>query len=56
MIVKFDSNGGHRLTMTMQDIIDEVRLALTGHVLNLEIEDSQIEAIVKKAMREVERF
>lgn len=42
--------------MKMQDIIDEVKLELTGYLLDLEIEDSTIVSVVKKALRELERF
>jgi len=42
--------------MKMQDIIDEIKLELTGYILEMEIEDSTIKSVVKKAMREIERF
>lgn len=42
--------------MTMQDIIAEIKLELTGYVLEMEIDDARIETIVKKSMRELERF
>lgn len=42
--------------MTMQDIVDEIKLELTGSVLELEIEDATIEQIIKKALREIERY
>ena len=41
--------------MTTQDIINEVRLELTGGVLKLEITDAQIEEQIKRALRKVER-
>lgn len=41
--------------MTTQDIINEVRLELTGGVLKLEINDAQIEEQIKRALRKVER-
>lgn len=40
----------------MQEIIDEIKLELTGYLLDMEIEDSTIESVVKKALRELERF
>lgn len=42
--------------MTTQEIIDEIKLELTGYLLEMEIDDSTLEAIVKKAAREIERF
>lgn len=42
--------------MNMQQIIDEIKLELTGYVLETEIEDTTIESVVNKAMRELERF
>lgn len=42
--------------MTMQDIVDEIKLELTGSVLELEIEDATIEQVIKKALREIERY
>jgi hypothetical protein len=42
--------------MTTQDIINEVRLELTGGVLKLEITDAQIEEQIKRALRKVERW
>jgi hypothetical protein len=42
--------------MKMLDIIDEIKLELTGGILELEIEDVSIEKIVKKALRELQRY
>lgn len=42
--------------MTVVDIIDEVKLELTGGVLELEIEDATIELVINKAMRELQRY
>lgn len=42
--------------MTITDIIDEIKLELTGGVLELEIEDVTIELVVKKALRELQRY
>lgn len=42
--------------MTTQEIVDEIKLELTGYLLEMEIEDSTIEAVIKKAAREIERF
>lgn len=42
--------------MTMQDIIDEIRLELTGYVLEMEIDDKTIEAVVNKSLRELQRY
>ena len=42
--------------MTVQDIMDEIKLELTGGVLELEIEDKSIELVIKKALREIQRY
>lgn len=42
--------------MTMVDVIEEIKLELTGGILDLEIEDSTIEMVVKKALRELQRY
>ena len=42
--------------MTSQEVIDEIRLELTGNLLETEIDDNTFEQIVKKALREIERF
>lgn len=42
--------------MKMQEIIDEIKLELTGNLLEMEIDDKEIEKIVNKATRELERF
>lgn len=42
--------------MKTQDIIDEIKLELTGQLLELEIEDSTIELCIKKSLRELERY
>jgi hypothetical protein len=38
------------------DVIDEIKLELTGGVLDLEIEDTTIELVIKKALRELQRY
>lgn len=42
--------------MTMEEYIAEIRLALTGNVLELEIDDKTLEQIVNKSLREVQRY
>lgn len=42
--------------MTLQDVIDEIKLELTGDVLESELEDEQIGRAVKKELRELERY
>lgn len=42
--------------MNMQDVIDEIKLELTGGVLELELEDTQLHQVVNKALRELERY
>jgi hypothetical protein len=38
------------------DVIEEIKLELTGGLLELEIEDAQLEMVVKKALRELQRY
>ena len=38
------------------DVVDEIKLELTGGLLELEIEDVQIELAIKKALRELQRY
>lgn len=42
--------------MKLEDILDEVKLELTGYLLDIEINDETLVAVVKKALRELERF
>lgn len=42
--------------MTTQEIIDEIKLELTGNLLDMEIEDSTIEQVIHKALRELIRY
>lgn len=42
--------------MKTQDIIEEIKLELTGQLLELEIDDSTIELCIKKSLRELERY
>ena len=42
--------------MTMQEVIAEIKLELTGYILDVEIDDTTIESVVKKSMRELERY
>lgn len=42
--------------MEMQDVISEIRLELTGNLLDMEVEDKTLQDVVNKALREVGRF
>ena len=42
--------------MTIEEVIEEVKLELTGGLLELEIEDNVIGMAVKKALRELRRY
>lgn len=42
--------------MTTQEVIDEIKLELTGGILELEIPDASLELMVNKALREVQRY
>jgi hypothetical protein len=42
--------------MKLEDIIDEVKLELTGYILDMEITDETLVSVIKKALRELERF
>ena len=42
--------------MKLEEIIDEIKLELTGYILDMEITDETIVSVIKKALRELERF
>jgi hypothetical protein len=42
--------------MKMQEIIDEIKLELTGYTTELEIDDTVLKSIVNKSLRELERY
>ena len=42
--------------MKLEDILDEIKLELTGYVLDMELNDETLVSVVKKALRELERF
>ena len=42
--------------MKLDDILDELKLELTGYILEMEVTDETLVSIVKKALRELERF
>ena len=42
--------------MKLEDILDEIKLELTGYILDMEITDETLVAVVKKSLRELERF
>jgi hypothetical protein len=42
--------------MTINDVVDEIKLELTGGVLELEIDDVTLELVIKKALRELQRY
>lgn len=42
--------------MDMQSVIDEIKLPITGYLLEMEIDDEVLEQVVKKCLRELQRF
>ena len=42
--------------MTMQEYIDNIKLELTGNILELEIEDETIAKVVERTLREIQRY
>ncbi len=42
--------------MRLEDVLDEIKLELTGYILEMEISDETLVSVVKKALRELERF
>ena len=42
--------------MKLDDVLEEIKLELTGHVLEMEINDETLVTVVKKALRELERY
>jgi len=42
--------------MTLDEILSEIRLELTGNILELELDDNTLKQIVNKALREIQRY
>ena len=42
--------------MTMQEVIAEIKLELTGYILDIEIDATTLESAVKNSLRELERY
>lgn len=42
--------------MTTQEVIDEIKLELTGGVLELELPDTTLELTINKALREIQQY
>lgn len=42
--------------MKLEEVIDEIKLELTGYILDMEITDETLVQTVKKALRELERY
>jgi hypothetical protein len=42
--------------MKLDAVLDEIKLELTGYILDMEIADETLISVVKKALRELERF
>ena len=42
--------------MTIQEYVDEIKLMLTGNVIEIELDDSTIQSIIRSALREVQRY
>lgn len=42
--------------MKLEEILDEIKLELTGYILDMEITDETIVSVIKKALRELTRY
>ena len=42
--------------MKLEDVIDEIKVELTGYILDMEITDETLVSVIKKALRELDRF
>ena len=42
--------------MKLEEVIDEIKLELTGYILDMEITDETLVQIINKALRELERY
>ena len=42
--------------MKLEEVIDEIKIELTGYVLDMEITDETLVSVVKKALRELTRY
>lgn len=42
--------------MTKNDVVEEIKLELTGQVLEMELDDSTLDLTINKALRELQRY
>ena len=42
--------------MKLEEVIDEIKLELTGQILDMEVTDETLVQVIKKALRELERY
>ena len=42
--------------MKLEEILDEIKLELTGYILDMEITDETLVQVINKALRELERY
>ena len=42
--------------MTKNDVVEEIKLELTGQVLEMELDDSTLDLIINKSLRELQRY
>jgi hypothetical protein len=42
--------------MTLEDVLSEIKLELTGYILEMEINDETLVTVIKKALRELTRY
>ena len=42
--------------MKLEEVIDELKLELTGYILDMEITDETLVSVIKKSLRELERY
>ena len=42
--------------MTKNDVVEEIKLELTGQVLEMELDGSTLDLTINKALRELQRY
>ena len=44
------------IILTLEDYREEIKLKLTGQILDIELDDDTIDSVIKSALREMQRY
>ena len=44
------------IILTLEEYREEIKLKLTGYVLDIELDDDTIDSVIKSALREMQRY